>query len=363
MLEQILQIIPTPPNNSDGIGDYALLLATQFRKDFQIDTQFLVFRNDVEVAPSVDGFPIAVLSDYRSEVFCAAIPKSVGAIIVHFSAYPYFNTSLKGTFGVDTPFWLPDALQSTIESHQLKLIVMFHELSKLHWKQFYVFDLLNPIHSIVSRQIAKMADLVLTSSSKYQSILSEWIGASVTKISIFSNMGEPNLVLPLAARQRRLIVFGGSARVRIYQNHLPAIIKTCMLLEIEEICDIGPPLDLSAIATEEIELVEMGFRSQAEIGQLLSTAIAGCLDYSPFPGSLGKSSVFAAYCAYGLLPILTGDNNAQQDGLYVNKHYLMSNERASDLKIDEVQKIVNNAREWYQNHTIAETAKIFYACL
>lgn len=77
MLDQILQIIPTPPNNSDGIGDYALLLAAQFRKDFQIDTQFLVFRNDVEVSSSVDGFPIAVLADYRPEVFCTAIPKSV----------------------------------------------------------------------------------------------------------------------------------------------------------------------------------------------------------------------------------------------------------------------------------------------
>lgn len=270
---------------------------------------------------------------------------------------------MKGTFGVDTPFCLPDALRSTIKAHQLKLIVMFHELSKLHWKQFYVFDLLNPIHCIVSRQLAKMADLVLTSSSKYQSVLSEWIGASVTKISIFSTIGEPDLVLPLVERQRRLVVFGGSARARIYQNHLPALIKTCMLLEIEEICDIEPPLNLSTIATDEIELVEMGFRSQSEIGELLSTAIAGCLDYSPFPGSLGKSSVFAAYCAYGLLPILTGDNYAQQDGLYANKHYLMSNERASDLNIDAVQKIVNNTCKWYQNHTIAETAKIFYACL
>lgn len=45
---------------------------------------------------------------------------------------PYFNTSLKGTFGAGTPFWLIDALQAVISNHQLKLIVIFHESPKLY---------------------------------------------------------------------------------------------------------------------------------------------------------------------------------------------------------------------------------------
>lgn len=363
MLEKILQIIPTPPNSSDGIGDYALLLATQFRKDFQIDTQFLVFRNDVGVAPSIDGFPMQILADHQPEVFCASIPKSVQAIIIHFSAYPYFNTSLKGTFGIGTPFWLIDALQSVMKSHRLKLIVMFHELPKLHWKQFYFLDFLNPIQSIVSRQLARMADLVLTNSSHYQSILSEWLGETVTKISVFSNMGEPDVVLPLVDRQRRLVVFGGSARSRIYQNHFPALIHSCMLLGIEEIYDIGPPLQLPEHSNLEINLIEMGYRSQPEVSELLSNSLAGCLDYSPFPGNLGKSGVFAGYCAYGLLPILTQDNHSEREGLSANKDYLVMGDRSGDLNFTELQAIADKAHEWYQFHTLKETAKTFYSCI
>lgn len=361
MIEQILQIIPTPPNSSDGIGDYALLLATQLLQDFQVDTQFLVFRNDIEVVPVVNGFSMAQLPSHQPEIFCSCIPTNIRVIIVHFSGYPYFNTSLKGIFGADTPFWFIDALQAVIKNHQLKLIVMFHELPKLHWKQFYLFDFLNPIQSIVSRRLARMADTVLTSSTKYQAILSEWLGRKVIRIFIFSNMGEPPSITPLVARQRRLIIFGGSARSRIYQNHFKVLIQSCKLLEIKEIYDVGPPLKLPKLPSSEINLVERGYCSQTEISQLMMTSLAGCLDYSPFPGNLGKSGAFAAYCAHGILPILTRYNPSETNGLCMNQHYLVLGSKLDKSSLDRTQIIANKAYEWYQDHTLKEIAKIFHS--
>jgi hypothetical protein len=362
-MKKILQIIPTPPNHSDGIGDYALQLATQLQQDFQVDTQFLVFRNDLQVEPIASGFTMQQLSLHTTEQFCAAIPSDIQSIIVHFSAYPYFNTSLKGSLGVDTPFWLIEALRSVVTSQQLKLVVMFHELPKLYWRQFYVFDFLNPIQCIVSRRLARMADTILTSSTRFQSILSNWIGKDVPKILIFSSMGEPESIVPLSSRQRRLIIFGGSARARIYDNHSPALIQSCQLLGINEIYDIGSTLKLPNYSPAGIELRSIGFRSPAEISELLSTSLAGCIDYSPFPGNLGKSSVFAAYCAHGLVPILTRYNPSEVDDLYNDRHYLAFGSELAILNLDRLQIVADTAHQWYRRHTTQAIAKTFFSYL
>ncbi len=358
-MKKILQIIPTPPNYADGIGDYALQLATQLRQDFQVDTQFLVFRNDVQVTPLASGFEMEQLSIHTAEKCRAAIPLDLQAIIIHFSAYPYFNTSLKGSLGVGTPFWFVEALRSIVADQQIKLVVMFHELPKLHWHQFYLFDFLNPIHCIVSRSLAQMADVVVTSSSRFQSILSTWIEKDVPKIPIFSNMGEPELIVPLRERQRRMIIFGGSARARIYKNHSSALMQSCQLLRIDKIYDVGSTLNLPDYSHTGIDLCSLGFRSPGEISELLLTSIAGCIDYSPFPGSLGKSGVFAAYCAHGILPILTCYNPSEENGLCMNQHYLVLGSKLDSLSLNSYQIIANKAYEWYQDHTLKETAKKF----
>lgn len=362
-MTKILQIIPTPPNSADGIGDYALQLATQLHQDFQVDTQFLVFRNDIQVEPIANSFVMQQLSIHTAEKFRAAIPSDIRSIIIHFSAYPYFDTSLKGSLGFGTPFWLIAALRSVVASQRLKLVVMFHELPKLYWKQFYVFDFLNPLQCIVSRRLARMADTVMTSSTRFQSVLSTWIGKDVPKISIFSSMGEPESVIPLTMRQRRLIIFGGSARDRIYRNHAPALIQSCRLLGIDEICDIGSTLNLPDYSHADINLRSMGFRSPAEISELLATSLAGCIDYSPFPGNLGKSSVFAAYCAHGLVPILTRYNPSEVDDLYKDRHYLVLGSELAISNLDRLQIVADNAHQWYGGHTTKAIAKTFFSYL
>jgi hypothetical protein len=365
MTEEILQIIPTKPNWSDGIGDYALLLATQMFKDAQIKTHFLVFRNDVEVEPLVNGFSIERLQSHQSDVFCSSVPEGVGTIIVHFGSYPYFQSNLKGNVGIGTPFWLIEALQSVVKSRRLKLIVVFHELPKLHWRQHYLFGVLNPIHSIVSRRLARMADIVFTNTTESQAVLSKWRRKNVTKLLVFSNMGEAEAAPPLIARKRRLVIFGGAGRCRIYKNHFQALIRNCKSFGIEEIYDVGPSLKLTEYFNSEINLVEMGWCSQIEISELMLTSLAGCVDYSLYPGELGKSGIFAAYCAHGLVPILTHYNPSEADGLYIDQHYLALDPKSShlDLGLAELQTIADKAHKWYQTHTLKEISKTFSSCI
>ena len=359
MTTKILQIVPAPPYTGDGISDYASLLASRLWQDYGIETNFLVFRTDLTIDSGKSKFPIIQLSSHNSHSLVSAIPEKVDAIILHFSGYPYFDSTFKGLLGINTPFWLAEALQSVVHLSQTKLILMVHELPRLNRGQFYLFDFLNPIQNLVSRRIARMADTVLTSSNRYQVILSKWLGKNVAKVSIFSNIGEPDSIPPLLMRKRRLVIFGGSARYRLYQNDFQALIQSCKLLGIEEIYDVGPPLKLPKYSDLEVNLVEMGFQSQREISELLLTSLAGCMDYSPFPGNLGKSGVFAAYCAHGVVPILTQYNPSEADGLHLNQHYVIPGDDLNHLSLAELQTIADNAHTWYQTHTLKAIAQVF----
>jgi hypothetical protein len=360
MSDKILQIIPSPPNCADGVADYALLLATQMLTDAQIKTQFLIFRIDLEVETSiVNGFPLMRLPDHQPQSLYSSVPGDIKVIILHFSAYPYFNTSLRGIFGKDTPFWFANALKSLVQDRKIKLIVMFHELPKLHWKQFFFFNFLNPIHSSVSRRLAKISDTIITNSTYQQAMLSKWSDKSVTKVQIFSNMGEPEIVPLLTDRQRRLIIFGGPARTRIYQKHFPALMKSCKLLGITEIYDIGPPVAVPEYSDTGIKLIQKGFLSQPEISELLLTSFAGCLDYFRCPGGLGKSGVFSAYCAHGLVPILTEYDASETEEIYINQNYLVLGSKLENLSTAQLQAVADKAHKWYQNHALPKIAQIF----
>jgi hypothetical protein len=360
MSDKILQIIPSPPNCADGVADYALLLATQMLTDAQLKTQFLVFRIDLEMEPTIiNGFPLMRLPDHQPQSLYSSVPKDIDVIILHFSAYPYFNTSLRGTLGKGTPFWLVDALKSLVQDRKIKLIVMFHELPKLHWKQFFFFNFLNPIHSSVSRRLAQIADTIITNSTYQQAMLSKWSGKNVTKVQIFSNMGEPDAVPALTDRQRRLVIFGGSARTRIYQEHFPALMESCKLLGVTEIYDIGPPVPVPEYSDTEIKLIQKGFLSQPEISELLLTSLAGCLDYFRCPGGLGKSGVFSAYCAHGLVPILTEYDASEADEIYMNQNYLVLGSQLGNLNSAQLQAVANKAHAWYKGHALPKIAEIF----
>jgi hypothetical protein len=359
MTNKILQIIPTPPNCTDGIGDFSLLLAEQMYKDYQITTHFLVFQTNLEVEENINGFPITCLESHNTEAFLSAIPKDISTVILQFSGFPYFQTNLRGMFGIGTPFWLVKALEKTINFRQIKLIVIFHELPKLYWRQIYFFNFLNPIHSQVSRQIAKLADVVSTTSHKYQKILESWLKQPVQRLFIPSTIGEPNLVPPLIKRKRCLIIFGGSARSRVYENALSELIECCQSLKIEEVYDIGASLDLQqSYDFQGVNFHELGFKNKEEIEQLMLNSIAGVLDYTPFPGDLSKSSVLAAYCAHGLVPILTQYNPSEKDGLYVDKHYLTLNNCTNKIDLSQLQKLADNAYQWYSEHSFPEIGKL-----
>lgn len=352
---KILQIVPRLPPHIDGVGDYAIQLASQLLNAHEIATQFLVFQQGIKIEPIVAGFPATGISDRTVESFLSVLPKDITGIILHYSNYPYLRNKW------DAPFWLATALEKTVKQQNIKLIVMFHELPFLKFKKL---NFLHPIQSLVSRRLAKIATTAITDSARFQAILEGWLQHPVKCIPDFSTIGEPDdTVPPLSDRAPRMIVFGGSDRARVYQNHLKALLYSCQALGIEEICDIGKSLDLQPSDFPGVRLVQMGFQPAEAIRELMLNSLAGFLDYSRFPGDLGKSSVFAAFCAHGLVPICSCYNPSEADGLEMHKHYLVPDPSLQNSSLIQLQTLVNNSNMWYKNHNIIQNTKVFASYL
>jgi len=62
-LTNVYSIVPRLPPAIDGVGDYALNLARQLRKDFNIQTHFIVVNPIWQGASEIEGFPVTHICD------------------------------------------------------------------------------------------------------------------------------------------------------------------------------------------------------------------------------------------------------------------------------------------------------------
>jgi len=351
----ILQIVPRLPPYSDGVGDYAILLAKQLASNHNIQTDFVTFCPGTETPATVDGFTTHRLFEHTTQYLLSLISKDVDGVLLHYSNYPYLQGML------DAPFWLVEALQQIQQRSSCPLVVMYHELPTVKWKQLRV---LNPIQSLVSKRLSKIASAVFTDSHHFKSHLEKWTNAPITCIPDFSTIGEPSpsQVKPLCDRQRRVVIFGGSDRARAYRD-IDNLLETCKALDIREICDIGTKQNLPSESFGDITFTEMGFQSAIAVQEILLDSVAGYLDYSRFPGDLGKSSVFAAFCAHGVMPICTAYNPSEPDGVFAAQHYAVAGRQLSTVSAQQCQRIADNALAWYAQHSLGINAERFASCL
>ncbi len=355
-LTAIVQIVPKLPPVIDGVGDYALNLAQQLYKDFGIRTHFIIGDSTWTGGAVIEGLPVSQVAECSATALLASLSNLCPTVVLlHYVGYGYAKRGC--------PFWLVEGLERWRNGGGRLLVTMFHELyaSGPPWTSSFW---LSPLQRNLAVRLANLSDRCLTSRQGYAKSLHQLSRGKQTQIPalpVFSNIGEPEQVLPLAERTRRLVVFGGrSNRLRVYQESLAALELACRLLEVEEICDIGPPTGLSLSLNTPV--MEMGQRCATEIKAILSDSIAGFLDYNP--DYLAKSTIFAAYCAHRLLPISSQSQAMPIDGVEAGKQYWTVDEQTTGSKdLVELQAIADNAYNWYQNHALSVQAKIFFTHL
>jgi hypothetical protein len=351
----VISIVPRLPPAIDGVGDYALNLARQLRKDFNIQTHFIVGDTTWTGAAQIEGFAIMQISDRSSDALVNLLSTDrSSSILLHYVGYGYAQRGC--------PVWLVDGLQRWKSLFPKRsLVTMFHEIAASGpiWTSAFW---LSSLQRNLAARLAQMSDPCITSKQSYGKLLYRLNPTKQTEINclpVFSNIGEPEYLPTLSERSQRLVVFGSrNARLQVYNQCLKALEKTCQNLKIKEILDIGVATGLELTEIRGIPIIERGVDEAQEISKILQDSIAGFLNFPP-PEYLAKSTIFAAYCAHRVIPCMIISSKIPIDGLEKDKHYWSVDEHSNKLSIQQGQCIADNAYTWYKTHSLSMQAKIF----
>jgi hypothetical protein len=137
---------------------------------------------------------------------------------------------------------------------------------------------------------------------------------------------------------------------------LPSIIAACQRWNISEIVEIGP----GATRTCEfgIPAVKLGPLPAAEVSGILSSSLLGLLSYTG--AELGKSGIFAAYAAHGLVPILPDACMLDQTKeVLAGVHFLSPRNGPAGHGDELLEKVSAAVFAWYQNHRSERQTAVF----
>jgi hypothetical protein len=104
-------------------------------------------------------------------------------------------------------------------------------------------------------------------------------------------------------------------------------------------------------------LVEsLGTLPAEDVSAWLQTARAGFMAYPP--AFLGKSTVFAAYAAHGLAPVVAWNRDQDAESARRATHFLTPRELVTDA-LSRGTGVASQARAWYQDHSLRKQADIY----
>lgn len=358
----LIQITPKLPPDVNGLGDYAFNLAESLRANFGLKTKYLVTDPSWSAQHSAITNKTSIVEtvETKSELLKLLCQSSAygSTVLLHYVGYAYDKRGC--------PFWLLDDLaQWKSQFPSVKLITMFHEVaaSGPPWTSAFW---LSGFQKKIAKQLVQISDHIVTSKQLYAEILKSYAQDrfnDIPTLPVFSNIGEPSNPSDLSARQRHLVIFGGrSRRNKVYQFSLEQLHKICQGLNIQQIFDIGPMLDSIPTHIGNVPITVTGSLPREEVSAILSVAIAGFFNYPP--AFLGKSGIFAAYCAHRLLPVSAQITSQIEDGLHPRQHYILPDQYFMGVKREiSLQAIADSAYAWYQTHSLSEQTRVFYSAI
>jgi len=350
----VVQLVPRRADRYDGIGDYATLLAHAMLERAGANSVFVVGTPARIEPPRADRWqtnPVrhrtgSRLAKQLSELCCE---KDVSAVIVHVSGYGYEKRG--------APIWLLRGMRIWRRKHSnCQLFGIFHELFATGrvWNSSFW---LSKLQEHITRGIWELCDGGLATTSRYFEQLASWrphMKGSLFIMPVFSNVGEPNLIVPIQNRPPNMVVFGqpGVER-RVYTGPgyewAASIVEN---LQIQKIIDVGARRDIPPDRVGRVPVLSLGPLSPNCVSQQLMSCQFGLLDYDI--GRLEKSSVFAAYAAHGVIPVCIGAQANPPHGLEEGRHFL----RWPLQKLPDCGAIQRNLVDWYSGHSIRKHADL-----
>lgn len=367
----LVQVVPSLPLPEEGVGSYALGLARALAERHGIESRFVV-GDPAWRGPAPDGLEAAPVRERSAAALAEAL--GAGPVLLHYANYGYQRRGC--------PRWLVEGLSR--DAGRRRLVAVFHEVyaSGPPWTSSFW---LSPVQRRLAAAVARRAAALVTSLDLYAAALGRWVPRErIALLPVFSTVGEPAAPPPLATRVPRLVVFGGpGVRARAWRRP-EALAAACRALEVEEVADVGPGAGApAAIAGRPV--TRLGSLPAAEVSRLLAASLAGFMVYPP--DFLPKSTIFAAYCAHGLLPVCSWARPARRGLPRRGRAELPSARRPespeSDFEVPgagahdglwwspdgpapapaEAQELAAAARAWYLSHALPLQAERYRALL
>lgn len=264
-------------------------------------------------------------------------------LLLHLSGYGYQKRG--------APLWLVRAVREMRPRFD-SVGIVFHELFAVGppWRSAFW---LTGLQKLVARDLLAMADFWITSREDS----ARWLLAGRARqvphrvLPIFSTVGEPDAIA--TPRKDEIVVFGTpGVRASVYRWAGGEIFR-CAERRGLQIHDIGaafPPQSALSTRLAASGAVVHGKLPADAVSARMAEARYGALAYPA--EDVAKSSVFAAYCAHGLCPILLSPSDRTRDGLVANRNFAFGFEALDDAGIHPA-RVGREARKWYEPHRLS----------
>jgi hypothetical protein len=346
----LIQVVPQRTVEPNGVADYALALACALR---EYNGTGSVFLSSARLMPMQDEWNTISLPRRQAQVLSDAIRSlsaetKAQAVLLHFAGYGYQKRGI--------PLWLANGLRiwRRHESH-VPLLTIFHELYATNrpWRSAFW---LSPMQKQIARSVLRLSSSAVTPTKLYSKRLLHWANGNqskvVTALPVFSNVGEPGCGPSPSARGATAVVFGLAGvedrLFGIYRTEVERIVST---LEVEKIIDIGPRLSSMPGTLAGIPVISKGVLPQRAVSDLLQQARFGFVAYPV--DVIGKSGVFAAYAAHGVVPIVLSEQTrlVSYDGVRPGQHFFDGRHLAERVGADHLSSIQSELFKWYASHS------------
>jgi len=324
----------------------ALSIAKGLRHDHQLNSLFYsseAMQGDLYTHYGFDTLTSSLTS------LTEQIPNTVKTIVFHvnYATYRAHNNKKKAQD-------LVLQLQKTIQRHSLEMISIFHDIPTLKLPSLFIT---NPRHNFLTKQLAELSISSVTNNQFYERHLIENTNTSTICLNHFSRVGELKSNNLLGASRCNLVVLGGIEREKIYKKKslLKQITEN---LKISQIVDIGQALNWSKINTEGLNIKKMGQLAKSDISDQLTISKVGIMDYSRYPGCLGKSSVFNAYKAHGVAPLLLKEMDSQSDNIIPGVNYFTPKNLQKLKSSRSIARMAHTNYSQYQTHSRTQWAQL-----
>jgi hypothetical protein len=345
----LIQVMPQLKPGRCGLTDHAIPLANELRSAFGIDSAFVVLNSNEKCDLPYDAIycePAKLLES------CVAHSQGLpAAVLVHVSGYGYSSDG--------APALLADALGEVSQDGRYAIAAFFHELSASGAAPWTSAFWNSHRQEKAIRRIAQVSDLIVTNVGLYANWLERKTArkpdTTIRLLPVLSTIGESRHRVPTAKRARAMAVFGlPGTRRRAFEEllRLAALFRT---LEIQEIVDIGASVD-SPDTIHGIPVRRRGELRASDLVSELSQTAFGFLSYPP--SYLAKSSIFAAYCAQGTIPVIADPFTGEFDGLHDGVQ-LLSPKTACAALSSELDRCSEQAWQWYAGHRIRIHAETY----